>query len=173
MMLRIARSVGVLVSALLLLPWAAHSAPAAKIVAIDEVPGLADYLTERFQPDWRKKRHVFLVRLLDLDEKPDGIDEILLSVDAFDPDYCSNHGCGHEVLVRQPDGSLKAVTSYNGFGLKVANTYTNGVRDLISETLRGNRRFNLAGETSGTRDHKQQKPNLKDAGHRASAMIAS
>ena len=116
-MLRNAQFVGVLVSALLLLPWAAHSAPAAKTVTIGEVPGLAEYLTERFQPGWKKKQYVFLVRLLDLDEKPDGIEEILLSVDTFDPEYCGNHGCDHEVLVRQPDSSLKAVTSYNGFGL--------------------------------------------------------
>lgn len=143
-----------LAGTLICLPGVAPAAPAPRVANIADVPGLAAYMTERFKDGWKQKQDIFLVRLLDLDEEPDGIDEILLSVDTFDRDYCGNNGCDHEVLVRQGDGSLKAVTSYKGFGLKVADTTTNGVRDLISETLKGNRRFNLAGETSGTRDLK-------------------
>lgn len=154
--------VWIVLAVTLLLSSPAGSAPAEKMVSIDAVPGLSDYLTGRFQLGWRNKRHVFLVRLIDLDETLDGIDEILLSVDKFDPEYCSNAGCIHEVLVRQPDGSLKAVTSFRGYGLEISDTYTNGVRDLVSETSRGNRRLNLSGETSGSRDRNKPGGNLKD-----------
>lgn len=155
------------------MPDEAHAAPDSRTVEIGDVPGLAGYMTGRFQTGWRKKRDVFLVRLLDMDEKPDGVDEVLLSVDKFDAEYCTNSGCGHAVLVRQPDGSLKAVSSFRGFGLKIADTYTNGVRDLISETLKGNRRLNLAGLTSGTRDRGKPEPSFKDTRNAASGIIGS
>jgi len=151
----------VIAATLLPLPIA-HAAPAVKVLSIDAVPGLSNYLTKRFQTGWKTKRHVFLVRLLELDEEPDGIDEILLSVDKFDAEFCNNSGCDHEVLLRLPNGGLKAVASFRGFGLQVADTYTNGVRDLVSETIKGNRRFNLAGETSGTLNRKKPGKNMKD-----------
>jgi len=127
------------------------------------VPGLADYLSKRFGPDWKKKEEIFLIRTIDLDEAGDvRADEVLLSVDRFDADYCDNTGCEHEVLVRQGDGSLKAVTSFRGFGLKVADTTTNGVRDLITETSKGNRPLNLHGQTTATQKSGPPAPSIKE-----------
>lgn len=158
-MLREILSVLILILVIFFAQRPAYSLPDAKIVQIEDVPGLPDYLTRKFKPAWRKKQHVFLVRLLDLDEKPDGIEEVLFSVVKFDQTQCFA-GCPHAVLVPQSDGSLKEAISLHGYDLRVADTYTNGVRDLVIETFKYNRRINLAGKTSGTRDRKQPDPNI-------------
>lgn len=123
-------------------------ASAAKVVAIDDVPGLRAFFIKNYPGFKLDRKDQFLIWTIDLDEKSDGIDEIIVSVNQIDLYSCGNHGCLHEVLRRESDGSLTSIDSFIGFGIKIAPTHTNGVRDLVTVTFDGEVALNLAGKTS-------------------------
>lgn len=101
-------------------------------VSVKEVPGLLAYVKKNF-PDIKINRKTVSVNLVDLDEIPDGVDEIILGVKDFL--YCGSGGCDYRVLKRSSKGKLIEISVMLTNNLVVIEGYTNGYRNLAPSTF--------------------------------------
>ena len=75
------------------------------------------------------------VAMVELSDPPDGKPEYLASLDT--DGFCGSGGCTLEVLRKRPDGKIESLISILNFGHSLAYTYTNGMRDILSEARSG------------------------------------
>jgi len=121
-------------------------------VTVDAVPGLRQYIQSNFVPD------PFLpgplgevatvsVTVVELDEPPDGVPEIIFGFE--NGAMCGSAGCEWTVLRREPGGELVGIGSIIAAGVSVGDAAAAGTRTVTARTRNGDVALSIAGKTSG------------------------
>lgn len=94
------------------------------------MPGLLEYLEENFSGA-KLDKQTLDIKLIDLDQEPDGVKEILVGVNDFSYN-CGNRGCDYHVLRRDGADTLTSIFSMITFDLVPTVGFTNGYRNLTT-----------------------------------------
>ncbi len=95
--------------------------------SLNAVPGLKEFLKKDYGEEAFEGAK-FSIKLVDLNENPDGIDEVLLGIEGLF--WCGSRGCDYAILQRDTNGRLFRVTGIISFDLVVVPGYSNGMRNL-------------------------------------------
>ena len=114
-------------------PAAVQAQEAVPAVPYKNVPEITAFIKKQLIADFGDKG--ITVAKLDLNSPPDGVAEYVIMYD--NRGFCGSAGCTTEVARIKPSGEVEILVGILRVSFGLAYTYTNGLRDLLTESRAG------------------------------------